>query len=188
MKYFMPSGDWPLKSQPYHDLMKKAGFTEGDHNSEILLLPGGADLGMRPGRDFEEFLWWAKWTLSGKPIIGICRGMQVMLHLTGNKIIENIPDVLIEIQHTTREGDWLGESSFHTTKLGLNTNSRHHQGFTEVNKFWEILDSTQDGMIESVISKGINNKQFGVQWHPEHEEMNGTAEQEWWIETIKQVL
>ena len=183
MKYFMPSGEWPLRTQPYHDLMKRAGFIEGDENSEILLLPGGADLGMRPERDLEEFKQWNKWVAEGKPIVGICRGMQVMLHLTGNNIIEHIPDEMDLIQHTTINGSWLGQSSFHNTECGLLINSRHHQGFTDV-KDWTVLDKTSDGIIEAV----INNIQFGVQWHPEHEEMIGTAAEEWWMETLKKML
>lgn len=184
MKYFMPSGEWPLRTQPYHDLMKRAGFTEGDENSEILLLPGGADLGMRPIRDREEFSLFTKWTIEDKPIVGICRGFQLMLHLTGNELVEHIPDVTETIQHTTINGLWTGQSAFHNTDLGLLVNSRHHQGFLEVNNIWEPIDKTADGMIEAV----INNKQFGVQWHPEHEEMAGTVAQDWWIETVKSIL
>ena len=184
MKYFMPTGTWPLKSQPYRDLMKRAGFVEGDEKSEILLLPGGADIGMRPERDREEFAHWSNWVRKGKPIIGICRGMQVMLHLTGNELIEHLPDFSNSIQHTTINGSWLGQSSFHNTELGLLVNSRHHQGFTNVNNLWEVLDRMNDGIIEAV----INNKQFGVQWHPEHPEMIGTPAEEWWIETVKSIL
>jgi gamma-glutamyl-gamma-aminobutyrate hydrolase PuuD len=184
MKYFMPRGEWPLRTQPYQDLMKRAGFTEGDENSEILLLPGGADLGMRPGRDHEEFAWFAKWTRDDKPVIGICRGMQLMLHLTGNdNLVEHLPDYSDLIQHTTINGLWTGQSAFHNTELGLLVNSRHHQGFLNVDN-WSILDRTADGTIEAV----INNKQFGVQWHPEHEEMIGTPAQDWWIETVKSIL
>lgn len=184
MKYFMPSGEWPLRTQPYHDLMKKAGFIEGDENSEILLLPGGADLGMRPIRDAEEFALWEKWVSEDKPIIGICRGMQVMMHLTGNELIEHLPNVTEEVLHTTINGLWTGQSSFHNTECGLLINSRHHQGYLNANKYWNVIDKTTDGVIEAV----INNKQFGVQWHPEHEEMNGTAAQDWWIETAKSIL
>jgi len=185
MKYFIPNGEWPLRTQPYHDLMKKTGFAEGNENSEILLLPGGADLGMRPVRDHEEFAWFAKWSREDKPVIGICRGMQLMLHLTGNdNMVEHLPDYCDLIQHTTINGLWTGQSAFHNTELGLLVNSRHHQGFLNVNDSWNPIDKTADGTIEAV----INNKQFGVQWHPEHEEMNGTPAQDWWIETVKSIL
>lgn len=178
-------GTWPLKEIPYRDLMKRAGYIQGSENdSEILLLPGGADLGMRPERDKEEFRLWSKWVNEGKPIIGICRGMQVMLHLTGNDLIQHIPDETNLIQHTTINGSWLGQSSFHNTELGLLVNSRHHQGFKTVNELWKVIDKTEDNIIEAV----INNKQFGVQWHPEHIEMIGTPAEEWWVEMVKTIL
>ena len=185
MKYFLPTGEWPLLEKPYHDLMKKIGLSLGtEENSDVLVLAGGADIGMRKSRDLAEFHLYDTWTSKRKPVIGICRGFQLMLHLTGNELVEHIPDVTETIQHTTINGLWTGQSAFHNTDLGLLVNSRHHQGFLEVNNIWDPIDKTADGMIEAV----INNKQFGVQWHPEHEEMNGTVAQDWWIETVKSIL
>ena len=189
MKYFLPTGEWPLMEKPYHDLMKHIGLTLGtEKDSDILILAGGADIGMRHGRDLAEFHLYDTWTSQKKPVIGICRGMQLMLHLHDGELIEHIPDESIEIMHTTITGDWRGQSSWHTTNLGLLTNSRHHQGFTEVPDFWDVIDKTDDGVIEAVQMNVHGKNQFAVQWHPEHNEMKNTLAQDWWIETVKSIL
>jgi len=184
--YHIPTGDWPLEIEPYHILMKKLNLVEADYDSaDVLLLPGGSDIGMRPDRDKAEFRAYEEFTFAQKPVLGICRGLQVMLLLTDENIIQHIPDMVNECMHTTQSGDWRGESSWHITHLGLLTNSRHHQGFlsNEVST-WNILDYTKDGIVEAVKFKN----QFAVQWHPEHEEMNGRLAQEWWINTAKEII
>ena len=186
MKYFIPIGDWPLNIKPYHNLMEKLGWSEGnDNNSDVLILTGGSDIGLRKNRDSVEINYYAKWVFEKKPILGICRGMQLMFHINDCDLIQHIPDYSNDYMHTTISGDWRGQSSWHTTELGLLTNSRHHQGFADAPSFWTILDKTDDGVIESAMSK-LSLFQFGVQWHPEHNEMNNTNAQDWWIETVKQ--
>jgi len=183
-KYYIPTGDWPLKIRPYQDLMKEAGFTEsGVEDADVLLLPGGSDLGMRLERDHEEFRLYENWTFRKKPVLGICRGLQLMLHMHDAFLIEHIPAVSEKYMHTTISGDWRGQSSWHTTKLGLMTNSRHHQGFSSLPNSWECLDKTQDGIIEAVRWKN----QFAVQWHPEHEEMINTVARDWWIMNARNI-
>jgi gamma-glutamyl-gamma-aminobutyrate hydrolase PuuD len=185
--YYIPSGDWPMNIEPYHALMRKAGLVRSSlERAEVLVLPGGADIGMRPERDKTEFHLYQEWTMAKKPVIGICRGMQIMLHLNDTPLIDHIPDEVTKVMHTTITGDWKGQSSWHKTRLGLLTNSRHHQGF-HANKIplcWEVIDETEDGIIEAVTYKN----QLGVQWHPEHLEMDGTPAQNWWLEKVKEIL
>ena len=45
-----------------------------------LLLCGGADIGKDPERDEKEFVWIKQALDSGYPILGLCRGMQVLNH------------------------------------------------------------------------------------------------------------
>jgi gamma-glutamyl-gamma-aminobutyrate hydrolase PuuD len=184
--YYIPTGNWPLHIQPYHDLMNLLGLTEGDINSRVLLLPGGADIGMRPNRDAVELKLYQTWTAAQKPVLGICRGMQLMLKSWDIPLLEHIPAHTAEIIHTTINGDWRGESSWHTTAQGLFTNSRHHQGFWEyqIPVLWKVIDKTPDGIVEAI----GNTNQFGVQWHPEHPEMGGTPAQEWWLNVARSVL
>jgi putative glutamine amidotransferase len=185
IKYYIPSGSWLFHYQPYYDLMSKAGFTQGDvQTSDVLLLPGGADIGDDLERDSIESHMYHKWISKGKPVVGICRGMQLMLHLDGAQLIQDIPSVMQDVMHTTTSGNWTGQSSWHKTEIGLLTNSRHHQGFTQVPNEWSILDKTRDGIIEAV----IKDNQFAVQWHPENPEMDNTFAQEWWIDYVKSII
>ena len=187
MKYYIPSGSWPLKIDLYHKLMKKCEFIEGCQNSaDILILPGGSDIGIRKERDDFEFNVYAKWVKAEKPVLGICRGMQIMLTTENALIIQHIPEKTTEIMHTTVSGDWKGQSSWHTTSSGLLTNSRHHQGFfaQDIPDSWAILDKTTDKIVEAIQRKNC----FAVQWHPEHDEMKNTDAQDWWITNVKSFI
>lgn len=183
--YHIPTGSWPLQEDPYHDFFKRLSWTNTDKESaQVLVLPGGSDIGQWPDRDWEEAILYKEWSDTGKPVIGICRGMQLMLYLTGGDIVKHIPDATDRIMHTSSTGAWKGRSAWHTTRLGLLTNSRHHQGFLTAPADWEVLDSTHDGVIEAVRFKN----QFGVQWHPERDEMINTTALNWWTEEVKKIL
>jgi gamma-glutamyl-gamma-aminobutyrate hydrolase PuuD len=184
MKVYIPTGNWPIRYDLNCRFIKKMGYTIGDENSDILFLPGGSDIGDRLNRDEAEFTLYQKWTAEGRPVVGVCRGMQVMLHLNGATLIPHIPDVQEDVIHTTINGHWQGQSSWHQTTAGLFVNSRHHQGFLEVPADWQVLDSAADGIVEAV----CRGNQFAVQWHPEHPEIINTAAVEWWSETLKSIL
>jgi gamma-glutamyl-gamma-aminobutyrate hydrolase PuuD len=191
MTYYIPTGEFPLYIEPYIDLMNKAGYSreEDPEIADFLLLPGGADIGMRDGRDEYEIYLYKKFRELGKPIVGICRGLQLMVYLneSGNAFIDHIPDYVKEIIHTTISGDWRGQSSWHTTQNGLLVNSRHHQGVKEKEVTqYEVIDVTTDGIVEAIENK--ETKEFAVQWHPEHTEMNGTPAQEWFICKLQKII
>lgn len=182
--FYIPQGNWPLDFASYSNFFKRLGFTQVDDGGDFLVLPGGADLGVRPIRDAFEKKTYAEYILKDLPIVGICRGMQLALAEDGGKLIDHIPDEFFSVKHTTLTGNWRGPSTWHTTSLGFSTNSRHHQGFSEVSEGWEILDSTSDGIVEAVKDKHT----FAVQWHPEREEMWNTKAMDWYVETLKKHL
>ena len=105
MTYYIPIGDFPLLIKPYIDLMEKAGYAreEDPALADFLLLTGGADIGMRPVRDEWEIYLYKRFRELGRPIIGICRGLQLMINLneSGNAFVNHIPDYAKEIIHTT---------------------------------------------------------------------------------------
>jgi gamma-glutamyl-gamma-aminobutyrate hydrolase PuuD len=185
MKYYLPKGPWPLDAA-YSKFMNRLSYilVESAQEADFLLLPGGIDIGLNESRDSQETDSYKQFIDADKPVIGICRGMQFVLVSSGAKIISHIPDVLNEMTHTTITGHWTGESSWHKTTSGLYTNSRHHQGFLAAPENWEVIDKTEDGIIEAVEC----GKQFGVQWHPELTEMNGTPAQDWFIFKMEQIL
>jgi putative glutamine amidotransferase len=183
--YVIPSKNWIKNIENYHELMSLAGLTEVDsEDADILVLPGGADIGKDFIRDKIEFEYYEKWKTKEKAVIGICRGLQLVLTANGGKIIQHIPEYSTKYIHTTTTINSVNESAWHTTNLGLLTNTRHHQGFISVPANWEVLDYTDDGIIESAIFKN----QFLVQWHPERKEMLNTEAQMWWLQKLKQLL
>jgi len=190
MTYYIPIGEFPLDDAPYVDLMTKAGYIrEETPEADFLLLTGGADIGIRKVRDDYETYCYHRFRELGKPIIGICRGLQLMIYIneSGNALIEHIPDYTQQIMHNTITGYWTGDSSFHTTENGLLVNSRHHQGVLlgDVSKY-EVIDMTSDGIVEAIENK--ETKEFAVQWHPENPEMNDTAALEWFICRLHKIL
>jgi putative glutamine amidotransferase len=185
MKYYLQSGDWPFNEQPYHDMMKRLGYSQGElHTSDFLLLPGGADLGARPNRDTAEIVAYQYFRVDQLPVIGICRGMQLMLYLNGAQLIEHLPDISEDLLHMTVTDHWTGESSWHLTEAGIVTNSRHHQGFMSIPQDWSVIDKTRDGIIEAV----KRDNEFGVQWHPELPEMCGTSAFDWFVYQLEKTL
>jgi gamma-glutamyl-gamma-aminobutyrate hydrolase PuuD len=165
MNFLIPIGSWPLKTEPYKKWFKGLGINivhQGEYDG--LILPGGADIGVRDNRDDVEYRLITE-NLGKKPIIGICRGLQIYLDYLGYPIIGHIPDFSKKIFHTTIDGGYLSNSSWHTTvKYKLWVNSRHHQGFSILDvKNYEEIDCTNDTIIEYYRDKDF----FGVQWHPE---------------------
>lgn len=173
--FYLPTGVWPLKSQLYVSLLQTLGGRLGDVGSDLLLLPGGSDWGDRPVRDTAEKLAYDEFTITGRKILGICRGAQVHCILSGGRLIQHLPDWNSQLLHTTITGDWRGQSAFHKITNGVQellTNSRHHQGFVEIPGSKTVWRS-HDGLAES----GYDKKCFWVQWHPEHPDMINTKAQ-----------
>jgi len=183
MTFHIPRGQWPLDFDLYKNFFERLGFEEREEG-DFLVLPGGADLGVRVARDEHEKQKYHEYISSNRPVIGICRGFQLAMIESGACLIEHLPDNFNQIKHTTLTGDWRGSSAWHTTKLGLLTNTRHHQGFSEVPDGWKIIDST----IDSVVEAGVSSHCFGVQWHPEKEEMKKTGAEEWYVEFLRYYL
>ena len=167
-----------------------------------LLLPGGDDVapyfyGEESHPNMGYFLGWTdKIHIEaariaeklGKPIFGICRGMQVMNIAFGGTLYQDLPsEKEAIIQHAQRaprsEGTHLveiEEDSFlrrclHERKIYVN--SHHPQAVKKVSdKFW-ITAKTSDGVIEAIENKD-GNWMFGVQWHPEALTEAGRKDQE----------
>jgi len=116
------------------------------------------------------------------PILGICRGMQLVnVHLGGTLI----PD-LEEAGYKSHTSNGVNENrhnvnskdnSYLKTIVGNKTgivNSSHHQAVDKVGQGLEIAARSDDGVIECLESK-INTKEtfiLLIQWHPERMDAN----------------
>lgn len=156
-----------------------------------LLLPGGGDIsprayGEEPGdklygvnefRDQTEIALIRRMTELGKPIFGICRGMQVLNVAFGGTMYQDVESAGFN-KHSgdmsRRPEPWHQAVVEKGTRLDtifendvLNVNSFHHQGVKELGKGLKITArSKEDGVVEAIEHE--NGRIFGVEWHPEN--------------------
>lgn len=138
-----------------------------------LLLCGGADLGKDLKRDCREYGWITQAIEGHWPIIGVCRGMQILNRYFGGEVRDlDQPIVEAHSAQAAEDGDHAGRpSQYHIVEdLEGNTmqvNSRHHQ-FCSV-----IADNFKVTHHHGEIVEGIADEQmqiWAVQWHPERME------------------
>jgi gamma-glutamyl-gamma-aminobutyrate hydrolase PuuD len=173
-------GEWERKA--YEDWLIENGFNpitlepKPQHINKPLILCGGADIGKNLVRDSLEFAWIESALIHKQPIIGVCRGMQILNVWFGGKV-ENLPEPLVEIHRLDEFEDDADHtervSQFHLVKNSvgglLNVNSRHHQYCSEVaDNFNVIYRSLENGLPEAIMD--IKRQIYAVQWHPERGE------------------
>jgi putative glutamine amidotransferase len=144
--------------------------------------PNPAVYGIDASRDALELGLARDAAASAKPILGICRGLQVLNVALGGTLYTHIPDQLT----STIEHDYPGEDSIQarTTLLhpvsiqagsclndilgvtSLKVNSLHHQGIKDVAPGMKAVAYAPDGLVEGL---ELANHPFAiaVQWHPE---------------------
>ncbi len=133
-----------------------------------------------PERDTAE-LQLARWAVTdGKPVLGICHGMQVLNVALGGSLWQDIQvqlpgtlDHLVSAKHHRWDAldhtlkltpDSQLAQLLGTTEIGLN--SLHHQAVKEIGAGLRVVGRAPDGVIEAVEGIGaafVN----GVQGHPE---------------------
>jgi putative glutamine amidotransferase len=113
------------------------------------------------------------------PILGICRGEQILNVYFEGSLYQDIPtDVPNNVGHRFSNID----SSYHELNIVSNTllsriskqnkgsvNSSHHQAVNHLGNGLDVLARTNDSIVESIAWKDPKGKSFllGVQWHPE---------------------
>ncbi len=164
-----------------------------------ILIPGGVDISPReygeevgpacgnldPARDRVE-LQLVRWAMEDrKPVLGLCRGLQVINVASGGSLWQDLasqnsafdkhdyfPTAGFERDHLAHavelvEGTRLARL---LESASVSVNSMHHQGVKRLGRDLVVSATAPDGLIEAV--EGVDDGFLvGVQWHPEVFEM-----------------
>jgi putative glutamine amidotransferase len=130
-------------------------------------------------RDRTELLL-TEWALeAGMPVLGVCRGIQVLNVACGGTLFQDLqsehPDFAkhdyfppdyerYRISHGIRidAGSWLANS----LGTSFEVNSMHHQGIERLGNGLRVVAVTEDGLVEGVEAPDLPFV-VAVQWHPE---------------------
>jgi putative glutamine amidotransferase len=159
---------------------------------DALIVAGGADVdpasygaalhpetkGTWPERDRFELALIGRAVECDMPLLGICRGMQMLNVALGGTLVQHLPDVVGHEEHRSVPGAFgehdvaLVPGSLAAEAAGaerLAVKSHHHQGIERLGKGLEVTGrSVEDDLIEAVELPG-SRFALGVIWHPEED-------------------
>lgn len=171
-------------------------LTDGDEDIEALverfdgfIFTGGHDLNPAmygqeklevcgdtcPARDAMEEKLLRAALAADKPVLGICRGLQLMNAVLGGTLYQDIPTQLPSetnhrmaapygrAEHAVRISPELPIGDLPAT---VGVNSCHHQGIRDLAPSLKVWAKAPDGLIEAVYLPGKRYAR-AVQWHPE---------------------
>lgn len=165
----------------YESALLRAGAVpcfSGTTACDGLLLPGGGDIHPRfysapwedcrnvdEARDLRELGLAASYFAAGKPILGICRGLQVLNVVLGGTLLQDVEG----------HGQIGGADSLHETRAAgfvrelygprFAVNTAHHQAVDRLGQGLQAVQWTADGVVEAAAHSTA--PVWGVQWHPE---------------------
>jgi len=155
-----------------------------------LLLVGGGDVdpgayGQGPARDLGhvdplrdawEMALYRAYRAAGKPVLGICRGVQLINVAEGGSLHQHLPAVEGTWQHSQHD---MRGTPLHPVELvagsrlavgfgttAIRANSYHHQAVDRVGQGLKVVARAGDGVIEAL--EGDSGPfLLALQWHPE---------------------
>ena len=131
-----------------------------------------------PGRDEFELALFHAARDRGLPILGICRGLQLVNVAMGGTLYQDLPseqpgviqhDPAVARNSRTHVVRVSAGSRLHSAldAATLDTNSFHHQAIKHLAPGLAVTARADDGVIEGVESEGSDDWLLAVQWHPE---------------------
>jgi putative glutamine amidotransferase len=154
---------------------------------DALVLVGGADVDParygagrdeatgepHPWRDDNEFTLLGSFLEARRPVLGICRGAQLINTFLGGTLHQHLPDVTGSKDHQPLPGEF-GEVRVKTVPgsrvaavMGetFDVACSHHQAIDKLGAGLVVTAHCEDGVVEAVeLGPGFV---VGVQWHPE---------------------
>jgi putative glutamine amidotransferase len=130
--------------------------------------------GLDPERDTYELALARTAVQRGVPVLGICRGCQVINVALGGTLVQHLPEVT-DMEHRVKD-QWA--EAVHTVRVlagsllssivgreVFGVNSLHHQAVDVPGSTLTVSAWAEDGTAEAV--EGAGRRVLGVQWHPE---------------------
>lgn len=151
--------------------LHKVGHVDG------VLLMGGRDIapqlyGQRrgpytqlsdPHRDGLEYALATAALVQGIPLLGICRGMQMMAAVGGGTLTQHLSEHHLAAHRTRPHRLKWAKGKLGSILPRLEVNSYHHQAVKTVPRGFEVVAQAPDGVIEAIYKPGA----LGIQWHAE---------------------
>ena len=158
---------------------------------DALLIPGGADVDpmyfdedphqklgtVQPDMDKFEISLLNLAFEKKMPVLGICRGEQIINVAKGGSLYQDIP-ATYEKDSILHQQTYRTNIALHRVKVekdsllfeifgneNIRTNTMHHQAVKKLGKDLVVTAYAPDGIIEAIES--TDRKIIGVQWHPE---------------------
>lgn len=159
------------------------------HLCDGFLFPGGPDLHPRfygedarqglgpvhPELDAFQLELMRAVLKSGKPVLGICRGAQVLNVVLGGSLHQDIGETSTKLAHymDSHRSDVAHKVQIERGSLlyglfggELWVNSFHHQVINRLGKGLKVIARAEDGIIEAITLED-HTFAVGLQWHPE---------------------
>ena len=127
-----------------------------------------------PARDHLEIAWIERAFVQGLPVLGICRGAQLINVVLGGSLHQDIRKMrrhtsnrpgLLATKQVEFDGDSLVASVCGRTRIRIN--SLHHQAIDRPGRAVRKVGQDLDGIVQAIESDA-SRMFIGVQWHPEY--------------------
>ena len=148
-----------------------------------LVLPGGADIDpslfgeenhgstiIERDRDLRQLDILDIFVKSGKPVLGVCKGHQLLNVYFGGKLCQHIPEYAVHqwIKKDQSHSSYCLPDCFLADIYGTTSfpvNSAHHQAIIVPAEGFKPVQWAPDGVLEAMVHETLPIT--GIQWHPE---------------------